>query len=348
MSDIKKQIDETSEELAKEEFSPKQNIRERTYDAAKRRIDKDNIAKLAIIISFVGTIFAAMAISYLNEQKILTAEGAILIIGGGLLYVGFRMFVLMYNFLSLKLQKTAIEMDIKEAKVRRTEAETDAYTARESRKVEEDKLLFLKNQARLDRKLDQDLTIRGPFFQDAQKGMMEFFAREDIVEALQVPPTFVEAVERLDDALLKRSSFDITAEKMNARMTDIMVQYDNMAHKTKENNELLTQLIQRDAELVVKWRETDVGLKQVQKQVASLSNSIDTLMEMFSESLNHKNTDKPDPPKSLTQELDELVETKGVSSGPSQVMIDKMAEEDMKAVEKEDEPSTLSPPPRAD
>lgn len=346
MSDIKDQIDDTFEELVEEESSPKKDFKNRTYDAAKRRIDKDNVAKMAVLISFVGTIFFGMAVSYFNEQKILTAEGAILIIGGALIYVGFRMFVVVYNFLALKLQETAVEIDIKEAKVRRAEAETDAYSAREDRKIEEDKLRFLKNQARLDRKLDQDLTLRGPFFNEAQKGMMDFFRRDNIVEVLQVPPTFVDAVERLDDALLKRSSFDITAEKMNARMTDIMVQYDNMAHRTKENNELLTQLIQRDAEIVVKWRETDVGLKNVQKQVSSLSNSIDTLMEMFSDSLTKKATVKPGEATSLTQELDELVETKGVPSGPGKNVIDKWAEEDMKAVDKEEEEeSSLSPPP---
>lgn len=346
MSDIKEQIDETFKDLAEEEFAPKKDLKERTYDAAKRRIDRDNIAKMAVLISFVGTIFFGMAVSYLNEQKILTAEGAILIIGGGLIYVGFRMFVVVYNYLALKLQKTAIEMDIKEAKVRRAESETDAYVARESRKVEEDKLRFIKNQARLDRKLDQDLTLRGPFFQEAQKGMMDFFRRDNIVEALQVPPTFVDAIERLDDALLKRSSFDITAEKMNARMTDIMVQYDNMAHKTKENNELLTQLIQRDAELVVKWRETDVGLKQVQKQVSSLSNSIDTLMEMFSDSLIKKTTVETEAATSLTQELDELVEKKVEEEEKCDHGI--LLEYECSECAEEGDPQSLPPPPLAD
>ena len=311
---IREKIDEEFEELAEEEFSVKSRIKGRTYDAAKRRIDKDNVAKVAILVSFVGTIFVAMAVSYLNEQKILTVEGALLIIGGGLLYVSFRMFVLIYNYLFAKLQRVAIELDIKEAKVRRAEAETDAYEAREAAKVEENKLLFTREQNRHDMKLKQDLHLRAPFFQEAQKNMMNFFARDDIVAALQVPPTFVESVERLDDILLKRASMDLTVEKITNRLNDVMVTYSDISRQTKENAEILNQLIQQDAERTVKWQQTEVGLNQVQNQIHSLGKSMETLMEIMTAGMPAKISETPEQKEkfveeeSITKDLEELLD----------------------------------------
>lgn len=308
MSAVREQIEEAAknelDERAEEEFGP-QNMspKNAVYDAARRRLDDDWVGRIAILISFMATIFVGMAVSFLNEQKILTTEGILIIVAGGFIYVGFRLFVVLYNFIALKLQHRAIELDIKEAEVRKIEAETDAYKTLKEAEVAEKKLLFIKNQNRLDQKLHQDLKLRIPFFQEAQKNMMNLFARDDIVAALQVPPTFVEAVEHLDDILLKRSALDMTVDKMNARIADTMVKYDDICRQTKENNELLNQLLQRDAELAVKWRETDLGLKQVQQQVASLTNSIDTLMEMFSDStvVEHNTDPDPDPKPDLPE-----------------------------------------------
>lgn len=319
---LKENIDEALGELnegTEEEFgSQSKSTKDAVYDAAKRRMDNDWVGRIAILISFMATIFVGMAVSFLNEQKILTTDGILIIVVGGFIYVGFRLFVVLYNFIALKLQYRAIELDIKEATVRKIEAETDAYKTLKRAETAEKRLLFMKNQNRLDQKLNQDLKLRGPFFEEAQKNMMKFFAREDIVSALQVPPSFVEAVERLDDALLKRSSFDVTVEKMNTRITDMMDKHDDISRQTKENNEILNQLIQQDAERTIKWRETEVGLERVQQQVASLSTSIDTLMEMFSDSLTQKSRKEPvetkTPPieatapaiKSITKELSKL------------------------------------------
>ena len=329
MSSIGDKIDIAKEELdnmAEEEFSPKKELKERTYDAAKRRLDRDTVGRIAVLISFMGTIFFGMAVSYLNEQKVLTVEGAMLIIGGGMLYVGFRLFVLVYNYLFAKLQKVAIELDIKEAEVRRYEAETDAMEAEKKAVIEHDKLRFLKEQNRMDRKLAQDLQLRVPFFQEAQKSMMSFFARDDIVSALQVPPTFVESIERLDDILLKRTEMNVTVNKINQRLNEVMISYSDMCQQSKVSNELLDRMGQQNAEMMTKWRENDLGLKQLQNQVNSMNDSFKTLMEILQTEKPDTSEDKTDevkisliqpdlPSLSIVSELDEFVEKDPVTLG---------------------------------
>ena len=325
MVELKDKMEEELDKLAEEEFSPKQELKERTYDAAKRRLDKDMIGRIAVLISFMATVFFGMAISYLNEQKILTAEGAMLIIGGGLIYVGFRMFVLVYNYLFTKLQRVAIELDIKEAKVRRYEAETDAVEAEKKAIVEREKLRFMKEQNRLDQKLHQDMQLRVPFFQEAQKSMMGFFARDDIVEALQVPPTFVDAVERLDDILLKRTEMNVTVDKINQRLNDVMISYADMCQQSKINEGLLDQLVTRDAEIMAKWRENDLDLKSLQNQVSAIGNSMETLMQILDSDPSKKAEStitvdmKLKDPTSLQAELEQLIkkedEKKAVEDG---------------------------------
>lgn len=320
MSDIQEKLNEELDKLAEDEFSPKNELKERTYDAAKRRLDRDTIGRIAVLVSFMATIFFGMAISYLNEQKVLTAEGAMLIIGGGLIYVAFRMFVLVYNYLFAKLQRVAIDLDIKEAEVRRFEAKTDAMKAESDAvdaqnrsAIEREKLRFVKEQNRLDKKLHQDLELRVPFFQEAQKSMMKFFARDDIVEALQVPPTFTDAVERLDDILLKRTEMNVTVDKINQRLNEVMISYTDMCQQTNINNELLNQMHTQNAEIMTKWRETDLGLKALQNQVDAIGNSMKSLMEILASSTPEGDKKiievdvKMKKPLSLKSELESLV-----------------------------------------
>ena len=348
MSTLKKNIDNALEELderAEEEFGPRNvSTKDAIYDAAQRRMDNDWVGRIAILISFMATIFVGMAVSFLNEQKVLTTDGILIIIAGGFIYIGFRLFVILYNFVALKLQHRAIELDIKEAKVRKVEAETDAYKTLKEAEVAERKLLFMKNQNRLDQKLNQDLKLRAPFFEEAQKSMMGFFAREDIVTALQVPPTFVEAVERMDDALLKRSSFDVTVDKMNARITDMMVKYDDISRQTKENNEILNQLIQQDAERTVKWTGTEVGLLRVQEEVTSMIKSMDTLMEMFSDSIKPEQKSKTSIPSELPPPSGTDPETLPIEAAEATITsiakeLDKLSDEEVNKIleEKEEE-----------
>lgn len=319
MSEIREQLDKQLDELTEEEYSPKQELKKRTYSAAKRRLDRDTVGRVAVLISFTLTIFFGMAVSYLNEQRVLTAEGAVLIIGGGLIYVAFRLFVLIYNYLFTKLQRIAIELDIKEAKVRRYEAETDAVEAEKKVTIEQEKLRFMKEENRKDRKLHQDLQLRVPFFQEAQKSMMNFFAREDIIEALSVPPTFVDAVERLDDILLKRTEMNITVDKINQRLTDVMVSYADMRQTSNINQELLDQLVTRDAEIMAKWRENDLALKALQNQVSTINNSMETLMQIFNSHtpIEEKEIVEVDvklkDPVSLKAELDKLIKKEVVN-----------------------------------
>ena len=316
MVELKDKMEEELDKLADEEFSTQKTIKEATYNAAKRRLENDWVGRVAILVSFVATIFISMAVSYMNSEKLLTADGAMLIIAGGTVYIGFRMFVMAYNYMNLKLQRSAIELDIQEAQVERTEVETSALKLRRTAERDMQKLQFMKEQNRIDRKLMQDLELRRPFFEAAQTSMMEFFTRDDIVAALQVPPTFVKAVAKLDDVLTRRAQMDLTEDRINSKMADMMIQYDEMCRSTKENNELLNQLITRDAELVVKWRETDFGLKKLQVQMGSMNQSFDTLMEILTVQMPeghpvilNGNGNKDKRAESIAKEIDELLET---------------------------------------
>jgi len=275
--------DALQEELDKvqEEETKTANVAKRTYDAAKRRLETSLSTQATILIAFFIISFADMGVNYLKDGNFITPEGLIFLLLGFILWIILKIVIAVYNNYNLKQQKQAIELDQEEALVRRREAETDIWQLVKQQELDQGNMKFMKEQNRLDRKQTQDLQLRVPFFETAQIELMKFFARDDIVTAIQVPATFVEAIARMDDALLKRTDIDLTVEKITEQLSQLHLLYKEMQRQLEENGKIMDQFFQRNAELVVKWQETELGVQSLRQDVRSLSACVDGVMDIL-------------------------------------------------------------------
>lgn len=253
------------------------------FDAAQRRLEDDVAGRLALVFAFVLIAIGNMAFNMLQQEKVVTLESIVLMSLAAVLYVLFRLFIQVYNYAGLKLQNSAVELDTKELEVKRNEMKLEIERLERKHELQRQDLLFEKTQERADRKLTQDLELRAPFFQDAQKGLMGLFARDDIVSTLQAPPALMEAVARLDDTLLKRSEMDLTFADMTKKITYLTECTDKIHRKQQENAELINIFVQKEAILVVKWQETETRMANMEKGIEKLSNAVDNIMKLLIE-----------------------------------------------------------------
>jgi len=261
------------EELEKLE-EESDDVVDETKDAASRRLQDDWLGRVAVIVAFILIGFANMGLSWLQGEGIITPEGMITVLLGVTLYVAFRILNHFYNFMSLKLQERAIALDIKELTATKTRVELQVTQLDEQRRISREDMQFLKHQNRIDIKLNQDLQLRIPFFQEAQKELMNFFGREDIVAALQVPPTFVEAIEKIDDALLKRTDIDLKMKDVATSILKISESVTILQTSALENAEMIKILIQREAELTAKIHEDHLKIATIETIIQSLNETV--------------------------------------------------------------------------
>lgn len=252
-----------------------------TLDAADRRLQKNKGGSLAIIAGFLITLIASSALSWFQEQRIITEEGIIIILLMFSAWLGFKTVYLVYNFFALRLQAKAVEVDKAEIINQREQEQIKLDTIREERKIAREDTAFIRQQNRKDRKLIQDMEIRVPFMERVQEEALSLFKREDLKSIIEVSPSFVDTVRRLDDVLMKEANTTIITESLTKKMDEICETNNNLVKQVRENAEILNQVIQQYAEIEVKNRAMEMRIEQIQNEVRSTGSCIDNLVEIL-------------------------------------------------------------------
>ena len=112
MTDLEENLDEELKKLdEQQEKNEDKGFIKNTLDAADRRLQKSKGGSLAIIAGFLITLIASSALSWFQEQRLITEEGVIIILLMFSAWLGFQAVYLVYNYFSLSLQAKAVEID---------------------------------------------------------------------------------------------------------------------------------------------------------------------------------------------------------------------------------------------
>lgn len=245
---------------------------------AARRLDRDNGGRLAIIGAFVLYCVGGMVLSWLQGENIVTPELLIPAIGTAVLYVFFRLGLLAYNSVSLRLQGRAIELDIRELEVTKIEKEQEIYTLEARARIAREDLAFAGEQGRLDTKLTSDLQLRAPFFESSHTTMFELLTAEDAASNLQVPASLVAKADELDKILMRHTEESESVREVKNKLLSVIDDFD---HRSKQNEKLMDTFMEQSATLTVKYGELDASVKNTNNVIDSLVNRINDLVVIF-------------------------------------------------------------------
>lgn len=281
MSELKDKLEGALDDIKETVTETPKGVVKAAYTAAERRLEHDWLGRVAVIVSFILIGFANMGLSWLEGEGFVTPLGMVFVMGGLILYVAYRLVIMGYNYCSLRLQERAVMVDIEEAKAHRAQLENQNYLLSKEHERDRAKSLFMKQQNRKDLKLHQDLELRQPFFEQMQSELVALFARENIADALQGASTFADSVERMDDILLKRTDIDITFEQLSKSIIELNDSYKEIGSQVAENAEMLNQSIQREAVLMVKYKENELAIQALRNDFKTIASSLDSIVDIL-------------------------------------------------------------------
>jgi len=278
--------DSLEEELQQLDEKQEKNVKDKgfiknTLDAADRRLQKSKGGSLAIIAGFLITLIASSTLSWFQEQRIITEEGVIIILLMFSAWLGFQAVYLVYNYFALRLQAKAVEIDKSEIENQQQQELIKLESIKQERRIARDDMAFLKEQNRKDRKLMQDMQIRLPFMERIQEETLSLFKREDLKAIIEVSPSFVETVRRLDEILMKDANTSMITEELTDKISQLCKSNQELYKQVKDNAEVLNQVIQQYAQIEVKSRATELKIERIQNEVTATGSCIDNLMELL-------------------------------------------------------------------
>lgn len=340
--DLQKELDKITIEEEKKDDSlsdEAEKIVETLVKETSKRLTGGTSGKVAVVLATLLIALNNVAVGWLQGEGVLTSDAVLTLLIGFILVVIFQILTHINNFISLRIHKKDIELDIEELKIDREKSKIGVEEMREKEKIMLTSERARRREARADMKFKQDLSLRDPLYRDAQQSMMEFFARDDIIHALKVPPTFADAIKKMDDALLQRTDVDLTLKDVTEKFSVMLQRYEAIQFQVKETAHILDTVVQTQSTHTIKYRELEVSIQNMQGQVEGISNAMQNLMQILDARL---------PANELVSESEEegVKVRVSVKTEPLQDEIDELVD---KLVEKEEEKknteSTLSPPP---
>lgn len=345
--EMQDELDELKREEKKEDsFStlmtnPEELVKRIASESAKQARGSTS-GKLAIVLATLLLAINNIAIGWLQGEQVLTEDVLFTILLGLCLVLTLQILIKVDRYVSTKFRKRDIELDIASLTVTEAQSKIRVDEMREKQSILQKSLTHQHLQAQADLKFRQDMELRVPLYQEAQKRFMDFFAQDDIVAKLQVPPTFVEAVEKMDDILFKRADIDISMGEITKTLSQMLQRYENLGYQVKETATLLDQVVTQQSVHVIKYRELELNQKSMHRQLEGLSSSMQNMMIVLDARL---------PPKDIvtkTSSDDGTVTVKiKANTDTIQKEIDGLVEqiEEKEKEKKEPTSGTLSPPP---
>ena len=337
MNKLKKEEEKKEEDSFSTLLTNPEELVKRIASESAKQAKGSTSGKLAIVLATLLLAINNVAIGWLQGEQVLTEDVLLTILLGLCLVLMLQILIKVDRYVSTKFRKRDIELDIASLKVAEGQAKIRVDEMREKESIMQKSMANQHLQAQADLKFRQDMELRVPLYQEAQKRFMEFFAQDDIVTKLQVPPTFVEAVEKMDDILFKRVDIDISIGEITKTMAQMLQRYEHLGYQVKETTTLLDQVVTQQSIHAVKYRELELNQKSMQGQLEGLSSSMQNLMLILDARLPAKEKTCDEVKVEITattdtlqDEIDELVEK----------IVEKKGEE-----EKESTSGTLSPPP---
>ena len=331
------------EEKKEDSFStlltnPEELVKRIASESAKQAKGSTS-GKLAIVLATLLLAINNIAIGWLQGEQVLTEDVLFTILLGLCLVLMLQILIKVDRYVSTKFRKRDIELDIASLKVAEGQAKIRVNEMREKQSILQKGMTKQHLQAQADMKFKQDMELRVPLYQEAQQSMMEFFARDDILQVLKVPPTFVEAVRKMDDILFQRTDIDVGMSDLAKAMSKMLQRYENLGYQVKETATLLDQVVVQQSAHVVKYRQLELNQKNMQGQLEGLSSSMQNLMLILDARLPAKETviEEGNVKVKLTVQSDDL-------QSEIDGLVGQIVE---KEEEKKEDPTsrTLSPPP---
>jgi len=334
--ELQEEMDHLKEEEKEDEalrtllVNPEQLVKRIASETAKQAKSSTS-GKLAIVLATLLLAINNIAIGWLQGEQVLTEDVLLTIMTGLALVLMLQILFRLDGYVQLRFRKKDIELDIKSLEVVEGEAQIRVKEMQDKQAIMQKSMVQQRLQAQSDMKFKQDMELRVPLYQEAQQNMMEFFARDDILEVLKVPPTFVEAVKKMDDILFQRADIDVGMSELARTMSKILQRYETLQYQVKETATLLDQVVQQQAVHVVKYRELEINQHTIQNQLEGISNSMQNMMMVIDSRL---------PAKVVTEEENVKV-TMTVNAPDLQSDIDDLVDE---LVKKKEETKSSSPP----
>lgn len=247
---IKGQLEEAEEEVLKE------NLANRMKTVSERRVNNEAVAKLAIICYVILISFGNTALEWLKGNEGLNPDVAIYFLSGIVLYLSFQFVQQVIGYFNLRMQMKAVKVDIKELEVEKGKKEIELMGMSASRE-----------EKRLDAKHRQDLQLRVPLMELANSQLMEFFSKDDIIELLKLPPSFINAVKQLDNQILRRSVSEHAMDEIREALASILSKHEDLDLSLRQQGALIDELVMRDSVQLVKYATLDTTIKQVNEKL---------------------------------------------------------------------------------
>ncbi len=340
--DLQAELDkiETKEEEEEEKddslSAEAEKIVETLVKETSKRITGGTSGKIAVLLATLLIALNNVAVGWLQGEGILTSDTIIVLLVGFILLVIFQILTHINNYISLRLHKKDIELDIEELHVERERSKMRRDEMWEEEKIAQSRLRANSREARVDMKFKQDLKLREPMYRDAQVNMMQFFARDDIVSVLKVPPTFANAVKKMDDALLQRTEMDLSLRDMTEKFGLMLQRYEALQYQQKETAHILDSVVQTQSTHTIKYRELEVTIHNMQGQIESMSNAMQNLVQILDDRL---------PPNEMITEPDVKPEDISILEEEIDELVDKLVEKVTEEKNNDSDESTLPPPP---
>lgn len=292
--DLQQELEKITDEEPKEESSlplDPEKLIETVVQEASKRLKSDTLGRVSVVLATLLIAMNNVAVGWLQGEGLISSDTVLVLFLGLILYVIFVILNKFNNHIDLKLHNRDIELDNKDLLVKQKASEIRLQEMENQEEIKRKSMVLTRTQDRVDTKFKQDLELRVPLYQEAQQSMLEFFARDNIVEVLKVPPTFAEAIKKMDGILFQRTETDLTLADMTEKFSKMLKRYESLEYQNKENAMLLNTLVQHEGLHVVKQRELEISLEAMQSQIDSISSSMQHLMQIIDARL---------PPKELT------------------------------------------------